>query len=103
MNKLKNKKYFFGWTNIKWVIAELGKTWSKEDSYFSSKKIERFLLFISGVYVLLRWYSTHVEKIEYEEAIAISATFLGYAGFTMIQTQKEKRIKKLKKDEEAID
>lgn len=94
------KKYFFGWENIKWVIREFAKTWSEEASYFSSKKIERSLLFCSGLYMLLRWYDTHIHDLEYAEAIAVVVTTFGYAGFTMIQTERSKIKKKKLKIEE---
>ena len=101
---MKNKRYFFGWNNIKYVVTEFGKTWTEEGSIFSSKKIERSMLFCSGLYMMLRWYSTHVEKLEYEQIIAITGTMFGYAGFTMIQTERSKiKKKKLEQNEDTAD
>ena len=34
---MKNKKYFFGWENIKWFCKELMNVYSAKDSYFSKK------------------------------------------------------------------
>jgi hypothetical protein len=39
------KTYFFGWTNIKWFISEIGKMYSSKDSYFSKKRIESGIAF----------------------------------------------------------
>jgi len=43
---MENKKFFFGWENIKWVISELGKMYSSKPSFFSKKRIESGVAFI---------------------------------------------------------
>ena len=42
------KKYFFGWTNIKWFIKEIGNLYTGKDSYFSKKRVESGIAFIIG-------------------------------------------------------
>lgn len=85
------KQYFFGWKNIKWFVREVGATFSFGPSYFSSKRIERMLLFMGAYIAALYWFWTHVENLTYAEVIAFVGVFFGYAGYTMIQTQKEKK------------
>jgi Ca2+/Na+ antiporter len=91
------KKYFFGWTNIKYVCKQIYLTFSDKKSDLSSKKIERSLFVISALYCFHVWFEYHYRKLTYIEEIAVIGTLLGYAGFTLITTQKEKR--KLKSDE----
>ena len=81
-------------TEIKWVYQELKKTFSNEESYFSSKRIERMLLFVSAMLAANYWFYTHVESLTYEMCIAFVIVLLGFAGYTMSQTQKEKQVKK---------
>ena len=40
------KKWFFGWSNIKWLITEIMNIYSNKDSYFSKKRIESGIGFI---------------------------------------------------------
>jgi hypothetical protein len=44
------KIYFFGWTNIKWFIIQIGLTFSEQESFFSSKRIERAIIFNDFIY-----------------------------------------------------
>jgi hypothetical protein len=40
------RKWFLGWTNIKWFFREIMKMYSGEPSYFSKKRIESGIAFI---------------------------------------------------------
>lgn len=42
-----DKKYFFGWTNIKWIITEFVKIYTNKPSIFSKKRIESGIAFIT--------------------------------------------------------
>ena len=47
---MNNKKYFFGWGNIKKGITEIIKVYSSKPSFFSKKRME------SGVaFVIAQW------------------------------------------------
>ena len=48
---MKYNDYFFGWTNIKWFITEIGKIYSGQESYFSKKRIESGVAFIIAQWV----------------------------------------------------
>jgi Ca2+/Na+ antiporter len=91
MKKLKEEIVF--------VYCELKKTFSNEPSYFSSKRIERSFLFMSALTAANYWFWTHVANLTYSEVIAFIATLLGFAGYTMATTQKEKKLKNQNKDE----
>ena len=88
------KKFFNAiWNEIVFVYVELKKTFSNEPSYFSSKRIERAILFLSALLSANYWFYTHVEELTYEMCIAFVIMLLGFAGYTMSQTQKEKKNK----------
>lgn len=65
------------------------------------------MLFMGAFSAAMYWFWTHVEKLGYGEVIAFVGVLLGYAGYTMVQTQKEKKsiangeIEKREKDEGA--
>lgn len=97
------KKFFSNiWEEIVFIYTELKKSFSGEDSFFSSKKIERALFVITAVTAANYWFYTHVETLTYEMVIAFCAMFLGFAGYSMATTQKEKKFNKtIKKDEDT--
>lgn len=71
-----NKKWFLGWTNIKWFIKELIKVGSSEPSYFSKKRIESGIAFF-----IYQWGSIYylVKKID----TVVSGDFLIWAGIEL--------------------
>lgn len=73
---MSNKKYFFGWTNIKWIIRELVKIGSSEQSYFSKKRMESGIAFL-----VYQWGSIYylVNKID----SLVSGDFLLWAGIEL--------------------
>ena len=85
------------------IYVELKKTFSNEPSYFSSKRIERMLLFVSALCTINYWVWKNIDTIPYDEVLAVIITLLGFAGYTMVQTQREKpkpkNETKLKEDE----
>ena len=84
------KKYFFGWENIKWVILQIGLTLSNQESFFSSKRIERVILFNTAVVSWMIWFYYHFRTITYTEMMATTGMLFIYAGYTMNMTEKEK-------------
>lgn len=80
------------WDFIKWFCWEMLKTLSSQESFFSSKRLERFGIFLNAnilldicVHELLI-----TGKIDYIAAIAIYTAQMIYAGYTMKQTFNEK-------------
>lgn len=93
------KKFFSSvWLELTFVYVELKKTFSNEPSFFSSKRIERFLFVITALWAGNYWIYTHVDLLTYEMIIAFCALWLGFAGYSMNTTQKEK-----KKDDTPLD
>ena len=89
------KKFFSAiWDELTFVYVELKKTFSNEPSFFSSKRIERFLFVLSALWAGNYWLATHVDVLTYEMIIAYIIVWLGFAGYSMKTTEKGKENKK---------
>ena len=85
------KKYFFGWTNIKWLIVELIKIYSNKDSFFAKKRIESGIAFAiaQGGMVFYLWNKYSTMSV-YDFLLWASVEF-ALSGYIVNQIQKEKR------------
>jgi hypothetical protein len=77
---------------FKWFFKELLLTLSNQKSFFSSKKIERFfafgtMLLSANVYL---WYHIFQCTLTSTDLMIVVGGFLGYAGFSIIQSRKDK-------------
>jgi hypothetical protein len=91
MGNIFTKKYFFGWSNIKWVIKEFGAMYSNTESYFSKKRFESSMAFL-GAMSLILWHAYYSRAtITNSEILADAALLFGIAGYTVNQIQKEKK------------
>lgn len=99
---MKNKrKYFLGWTNIKWFIRELIATMSDKPSYFSKKRVQGWMLFLTAWLSSLVWFTYHFKGMEIGTLLAFTGTLFAYAGYQTVQIQLEKKQKnKTNADEE---
>lgn len=91
MKEIFNKKFFFGWGNIKWFIREIGNIYSNKKSYFSKKRFESSVAFLSAISLILGHAIIHKETITNSEILADAALLFGIAGYTVVQIQKEKK------------
>lgn len=83
------KKYFFGWTNIKWGIRELVKMYSNEVSYFSYKRFQTgvaFFMFTQGCMYALKQYVNDINGF-----LLWCVPVLLVCGYTLNAIQKEKK------------
>lgn len=85
-----SKKYFFGWTNIKWLIVELIKLGSSEESYFSKKRIESGIAFIVMIWGLIIWFIANVQDMPVIDLVMWAGVLGVIAGYMVAQIQKEK-------------
>lgn len=92
-----DKKYFFGWTNIKWFIRELGKLGSNEPSYFSQKRVFQFIAFGVLQFGCMEWLSVIVNAPTWvtSEFLMWASVELAVCGFNLNAIQKEKRENKV--------
>lgn len=80
---------FFGWNNFKWVVKELIKMYSNIPSFFSYKRFQTgvaFLTFQIGARYALY---NHVHSIS--DFLLWASAELLICGYTLNQTQKEKK------------
>jgi hypothetical protein len=86
-----NKKYFFGWNNIKWFFSELNKIYSNQPSFFSKKRLESGVAFVIAqwgmIYFLLDKHST----MTMTDMLMWSGVEFAVAGYIIHQIQKEKK------------
>jgi len=88
---MRKKKWFFGWTNIKWFITELVNLYTGKPSYFSKKRIESSLAFLGGYWIVLYHAWSCRETITNSEIIADATLLFVIAGYTVRQIQSEKK------------
>lgn len=85
-----DKKWFFGWSNIKWVFKELFNVYSNKPSYFSKKRLESGFAFIVAqwgmIFFLLQKYST----LTMGEFLLWAAAEFAVSGYIINKIQKEK-------------
>ena len=86
-----NKKYFFGWSNIKWLITQIINIYSNKPSYFSKKRIESGIAFIIAqwgmIFFLLEKHST----LTMGEFLLWAGTEFAVSGYIINKIQKEKK------------
>ena len=82
---------FFGWSNIKWFIKELVAMYSDKESYFSKKRFESSVAFISALSIILYHVYQFRATISNSEILADAALLFTIAGYTVNQIQKEKK------------
>jgi hypothetical protein len=88
---MKNKKYFFGWENVKWFIREMGKIYTDNEHYFSKKRIESSIAFLVGQWGMIYFLTNNIEKLNASDIVLWSAIQFAIAGYMVNQIQKEKK------------
>jgi len=85
-------KLFFGWSNFKWLCREIMAMYSNSNSYFSKKRFESSVAFVSAISLILFhvWYTKNT--ITNSEVLADATLLFVIAGYTVNQIQKEKTI-----------
>ena len=86
----KSKKYFFGWTNIKWFIKEIGEMYSSKKSHFSKKRIESGVAFIIAQWGMIFFLLQKYEALSMGEFILWAAAEFAVSGYIINKIQKEK-------------
>lgn len=82
--------WFFGWNNVKWLCRELLAMYSNKESYFSKKRFESSIAFLSGVGLILAHAYHRRDTITNSEILADAALLFAVAGYTLNHIQKEK-------------
>lgn len=86
------KKWFFGWTNVKWLIKELINLYTTKDSFFSKKRIESGIAFIIGQWGMIYFLTKNIDKLTTSDITLWAALEFAIAGYIVSQIQKEKKL-----------
>jgi hypothetical protein len=82
------KKYFFGWDNAKWLIRELVKMYSHEPSFFSYKRFQTGVAFIT--FQIGSRYALYNFVDSIGDFLMWASAELLICGYTLKEIQKEK-------------
>jgi len=85
------KKYFFGWTNFKWLVKELVNMYSGKPSYFSKKRIESGLAFIVAQWGMIFFLLEKHSDLTMTDLIMWAGVEFAISGYMIHQIQKEKK------------
>lgn len=85
------KKWFLGWTNIKWLIKELINLYSNSSSFFSKKRIESGIAFIVGQWGMIYFLIINIDKLTTSDIALWGGVEFAIAGYIVNQIQKEKK------------
>jgi len=84
------KKYFFGWTNIKWFIKEIGNLYTGKDSYFSKKRVESGIAFIIVQWGMIYFIVQNISTMSTSDVVLWAGVEFAISGYMLNQIQKEK-------------
>lgn len=85
-----------------WHLKELNKTFSNQPSYYSSKRIERAILFVNAIVIFDYYIWLHRNELTFMEACEAFAINLLYAGFLVKQIKSDVKPEPEKKDEPTV-
>jgi hypothetical protein len=88
---MKNKKYLFGWTNIKKLITEIINIYSTKPSFFSKKRIESGIAFIVAEWGMVFFMLKKYPDLTMTDIIMWATIQFTISGYILHQIQKEKK------------
>lgn len=91
--KKKDKTYFFGWNNFKWLILEIVAIYSDKPSLFSKKRLESGIAFIIAQWGMIYWLMNNVTIASASDLAIWAGIEFAIAGYMVNQIQREKRDK----------
>jgi hypothetical protein len=86
------KKYFLGWTTLKWIIKEIIKLYSDEKSFFSKKRVESGIAVIVGQWGMIYFLLININKLTASDIALWASVEFAIAGYIVSQIQKEKKL-----------
>ena len=97
-----NKKWFLGWTNIKWFITEIGNLYTGKDSYFSKKRVESGIAFAIGQWGMIYFLLENHSKLTASDIALWAGVEFAISGYMISQIQKEKKTTDSNNSDEQI-
>ena len=89
---MKNKKFFFGWTNIKWIIKEIVHIYSNKSSFFSKKRIESGIGFIIAEWGMIFFLLKKMDSMDIMTFAGWAAIQFFVAGYIIKQIENGKSV-----------
>ena len=86
---------------LEWLGYELLKTFSNEPSFFSSKRLERFAMFNSALFIIIGYVSRKWSLLSTEDVLMIAGMLFAGGAWNAVQIRKD--MKELPKDEVKSD
>lgn len=90
MESKSNKKYFFGWSNIKWGLKEIINIYSHTPSFFSKKRFESGVAFVIAQWGMIYFLLHKVSVMSTTDIVMWSGVEFTISGYILHQIQKEK-------------
>jgi hypothetical protein len=88
---MKNKKYFFGWSNIKKLITEIVNIYSTKPSFFSKKRIESGIAFIVAEWGMVFFMLKKYPDLTMTDIVMWATVQFTISGYILHQIQKQKK------------
>jgi len=86
------KNLFFGWTNIKWFIREIGNLYTGKESFFSKKRVESGIAFAVGQWGMIYFLLQNMQTMSTSDIVLWSGVEFAISGYMLNQIQKEKKV-----------
>ena len=86
------KNLFFGWTNIKWFIREIGNLYTGKESFFSKKRVESGIAFAVGQWGMIYFLLQNMQTMSTSDIVLWAGVEFAISGYMLNQIQKEKKV-----------
>jgi hypothetical protein len=86
------KKYFLGWTNLKWIIKEIIKLYSDEKSFFSKKRVESGIAVIVGQWGMIYFLLININKLTASDIALWASVEFAVSGYLIHKIEQSKKL-----------
>lgn len=86
----KKSKWFFGWTNVKWIFTEFMNIYSTKNSFFSKKRVESGIAFIIAQWGMIFFLLEKHSSLSMGEFLLWAGAEFAVSGYIINKIQKEK-------------
>lgn len=90
MKNIWNRKYFFGWENIRWGIKNIILIYSSKSSFFSKKRIESGIGFVIAEWGMIFWLLKKYDVMTTTDFGIWASIQFFVAGYILNQIEKSK-------------
>jgi hypothetical protein len=87
----KKSKWFFGWTNVKWIFTEFMNIYSTKKSFFSKKRVESGIAFIIAQWGMISFLLEKHSTLSMGEFLLWAAAEFAVSGYIINKIQQEKK------------